>query len=156
MTETVVVKQLFDERLIVAFVSDPTLFNSMMDDMPCSPEDLQPSTESPGVKWLGVYVDNGLVGLWYLNQLNCITWQIHVAYTPKVWGTGIPKRTVKIALDKAFEVTRAKKMYANIPTTYAQVVAFAKAGGMKIEGTCKRNWQKNGQIYDTYHMGVYR
>lgn len=156
MTETIVVKQLLDERLISAFISDPALFDAMMDDTPCSPEDLEPATESPRIKWLGIYVNNTLVGLWFLSQLNHITWQIHVAYAPKVWGTGLPKRTVKLALDKAFEVTQGKKMYANIPVDYKQVVSFAKAGGMKIEGTCKRNWQKNGQIHDTYHMGVYR
>jgi len=152
----IVVKPLLDERLILAFISDPALFDSMMDDLPCSPEDLNPDTESPRVKWLGVYVDKALIGIWYLTQLNHIMWQIHVAYAPKVWGTGLPKKTVKIALDKAFEVTKATKMYANIPTTYTQVVGFAKAGGMKIEGTCKRSWQKNGEILDTYHMGVYR
>lgn len=152
----IVVKPLFDQRLIVAFLSDPALFDAMMDDLPVTPEDLRLDTEAANVKWLGIYADTALVGLWYLAQLNHIMWQIHVAYVPKVWGTGLPKQTVKIALDKAFEVTGAKKMYANIPTDYKQVVGFAKAGGMKIEGTCKRSWQKNGQIHDTYHMGVYR
>lgn len=155
MTE-IVVKQLFDERLIVAFLSDPSLFDAMMDDLAITAADLEIETEHPAVKWVGVYADKALVGLWRLSQLNHIMWQIHVAYAPKVWGTGLPKKTVKLALDKAFEITKATKMYANIPTTYTQVVGFAKAGGMKIEGTCKRSWQKNGQIYDTYHMGVYR
>lgn len=150
------VKRIFDERAIRKFMSDPQLFDAMMDDLPVKPDDLQPNTAADTVRWLGIYHNEKLVGMWYLSRLNHIMWQLHVAYAPDSWGTGIPKASIEQALDLAFKTTGAKKLYANIPTSYKQVVNFAKFGGMKIEGTCKRSWQKNGQIYDTYHMGVYR
>lgn len=152
-------KPLTDADTIVKHLTrDPRLLDSMADDFPIIPEHVAAVAEAdmPMIKVLGVYVDDELVSIWMLHQLTSVMWQVHVAYDPEHWGTGLPKQTGKIALDAAFELTGGSKIYAFIPCKATPVVGFAKYCGMKIEGTCKRAWKKHGEVSDAYHMGVYR
>lgn len=142
-------------ELIKAVFLDPDLWESSMDDIEVDRATWNPPM-GPGVKWLALTLDGKVVGVWSLVRLNAAMWQIHVAHLPETWGTGAARAVGPTALDKAFEVTGADKMYAMIPTNAKPVWQFAKAMGMKIEGTCKRCWKKAGKLLDAYHMGVYR
>lgn len=142
-------------ELIKAIFTDPVLWESAMDDLPVDRETWEPMF-TPSHKWLVLTVDDAIIGFWALVRLNAAMWQIHVAHIPSTWGTGVARAAGPAALDAAFEATGATKMYAMIPTHVKPVVKFAKDMGMKIEGTCKRCWQKGGDLYDAYHMGVYR
>jgi len=152
---TVKVVETTSPELVKAVFTDPALWASSMDDLPVTREAWNPPM-GPTAKWLAITLDDKIVGVWFLARLNAAMWQIHVAHLPDTWGTGAARTVGPDALDKAFEVTGADKMYAMIPTSAKPVWQFAKAMGMKIEGTCKRCWKKDGALLDAYHMGVYR
>jgi RimJ/RimL family protein N-acetyltransferase len=100
--------------------------------------------------------DGRTVGILMMMRKNHITWELHVGFHPDVWGTGVPRKFGKEMIRTAFEETGAKKLIAMIPVDYEPVWKFAKYCGMKIEGTAKKAWQKNGVVHDAYYLGVYK
>lgn len=144
-----------DPELIKRIWTDPVLFADITDDTPLDPETWEPHMGDPNI-WLALYVQDELVGVWLLHQLNAATWQIHAGNRPDTWGSGIMKELGPMVIDTAFEVSEARKLYAMIPTYAEPVWRTAKRLGLKIEGTCRKCWLKDGELLDAYHMGVYR
>lgn len=132
------------------------LWDSLMDDFPLSREDFIPGIIPGQLEWLEMVDEDRTVGILMMMRKNAITWELHVGFHPDVWGTGIPRKFGKKIIESAFELTGAKKLIAMIPVESEPVWKFAKFCGMKIEGTAKKAWQKNGVIMDAYYLGVYK
>jgi len=146
------VEVITDPVIIRSVVTVPALYDAISDDGSPTIEDWEPDMAST---WFGCYYSNVLIGVPMMHQINAAMWQVHALFLPKYWGTGLPRLLTPMVKALAFELSGAKKFYATIPVTNEVIVDWAQqVWGMKIEGTCKDGWLKNGKYMDTYHLGV--
>jgi RimJ/RimL family protein N-acetyltransferase len=147
------VSRVYDPEVIKEVAEE--LWDVLNDDTPMGPEDFEPAI-GDACRWYATYEDGELVSLWFVHQMNFITWQLHTHFRKKFWGSGKSDTHSAAALKKIWTNTQAKKLYAIIPEYAKQVLDLAKRSGFKQEGRIKKSIQKDGEIYDQIHIGVYR
>jgi RimJ/RimL family protein N-acetyltransferase len=149
----VTVKRIYDDRIVRAVMEE--MIDVILDDTPVDPETAS-IPFSDDHRWYATYEDAELVSIWYVHRLNLITWQLHIHFRPKWWGTGVSTPHARAAMKKVWTNTKAKKLYASVPDYATPVLNLAKRTGWKQEGRMKNSWQKGGEVYDQIHIGVYR
>lgn len=150
---TIKVKRLYDPAVVTPILIK--MWSTISDDTPLDEEAVSPPF-SDMHRWYATYEDDKLVSVWFVHQLNLITWQLHIHFLPEYWGKGFSTPHAQKALKKIWTNTKAKKLYASVPEFAKPVLDLAKRTGFKQEGRMKKSYQKDGEIYDQIHIGVYR
>ena len=119
---------------------------------PCISQDGNPTAdeyEPPmNVRYVGGYVDGVIMGIMiyhpYKDGLKC-----HVQVLP-AFREKYAKEFGRIVLN--FGEAKNAIIYADIPTCYPNVLAFAKGFGFEITGSIKDNYIRDGQSFDAITM----
>ena len=149
----VVVKEVTNPAVVLAVMEEA--WETVKDDSPVEFSEYVPMLDENN-RWFATYDGEDLVSLFYVHRLNLITWQLHIQFRPHYWGTGISTEHALACVDEIWSKVGCKKLYAIVPAYAQPVLDLAKRVGFKQEGRTKRSFQKDGEIHDQIHIGVYR
>ena len=115
---------------------------------PCISQDGNPTArefEPPmNVSYIGGYIDGEIMGIMiyhpYKDGLKC-----HIQVLPE-FRKKYAKEFGRIALN--FGEAKNAIIYADIPTCYPNVLAFAKKVGFEITGSIKDDYTRDGKVFD--------
>lgn len=105
--------------------------------------------------WVTLFDGENCVGMYRLHQVNAITYQIHAFIRPdhrERWA----KESGKVILHWCLDNLEFNKLIAEIPAKYQNVYHFTKGQGFKDEGINRQSFLKDGEIWDTYRLGMTR
>ena len=102
--------------------------------------------------WVMVSEGDTSLGVFMLNPLNCICYEVHTALLPEAWG-----RSVEITKDGVlwlFENTPCRRVITNVPEYNRKALLLAKKTGMVQFGINPKSFLKNGVLYDQIMLGL--
>lgn len=103
--------------------------------------------------WVALFHMKQCIGMYRLHQINGITFQIHAFILPdyrEKWA----KESGKVILQWCLDNLEFNKLVAEIPVKYQNVYHFTKSQGFKDEGINRESFLKDGEIWDTYRLGM--
>jgi RimJ/RimL family protein N-acetyltransferase len=107
--------------------------------------------------WVVLEADGKRLGVYRLHQFNGTTYQICANILPeyrKKYTFEITKVFHDFLLDHVQE--RVNKFIAFIPECFPNVISYANKSGWETEGKIKEAFQRDGQFYDSVHVGITR
>lgn len=133
-------------------LEDPELFGRIAEDGVQWRTYLPPSSDS----YLGVYVNEELIGFWWLIQENSTTLDVHcnILKEHRYHGVEAARRFLKLVRDTF--PTQIQKLICKIPVNYPEVYHFTKKFGFQDEGLDRQSIRKNGELVDRYMLGLLR
>ena len=105
--------------------------------------------------WLCLNNGKDIVGGYRLHQINSVTWQGHVFMIPG-FRTQYAKDGCILTLKWLLENTDCKKLIADVPKRYPNVMAFLENIGFKNEGVNRQSFTKDNQLWDIVNYGLTR
>ena len=130
-----------------------SIWDYIIDDTEILPEEYEPLVTDES-RWYYSEDDGELYGLYWVHRLNHVTWQIHTNVLPEHWGDGRSRDHARKLLAHVFQDTGAEKLVAQIPAISRNVLEYAVDVGFQIEGCSDGVWQKNGELYDMFYLGL--
>ncbi len=107
--------------------------------------------------WLGVYLHNILIGMFFIHPKNNTTIQLHIHIFKKFrekYAFEAGKKMLSLFVNDFPE--KYQKMIAEIPVIYKDVYYYSKKFGFKDEGLNRASFKKNGIIHDQFRIGITR
>lgn len=101
--------------------------------------------------WIGIYMGGFYIGMFRLHQLTSVCWQGHIFILPEFrkQSDGIGKAMKRWIVENV----DAKKVIAEIPECFPNVVAFLERHGFTKQGFNADSFSKNGLI-GTHQLGM--
>lgn len=99
-------------------------------------------------------VNNETIGVMVLHQFGGFDWWVHFQVLPqfrKEWAKKFGYQALRFAFR---ELENCKKLNAQIPIIYTNVVLFSQTFGFRFEGVNRQSYYKNGKCYDQHYMGL--
>ena len=137
-----------DMDLVKQVLTHPEIYPRITEDGAPPREEYNP----PGKAiFVGGFLGDEIIGLMIYHKDTAVVWGCHVQVLPDYRDYAFDFG--KQALDWLKEMTNAKKVTAQIPVLYPDVIRFAEKHGFKNEGTNKQSYLKNGQLTDKVYLG---
>jgi len=96
-------------------------------------------------------VDGVPMGVMIFHQDSAVTWWCHIQVLP-----GYRKAYADRFADECIDIAKSygmKKLIAQIPFCYPNVMAFGRAHGFEVEGINNQSYLKNGALRDQWYLG---
>ena len=148
-----ILKQINDPELIKSIITDPELWERLKEDG-LKAENYEPlMTEN--AMYLGVYVGDLLIGVFSYHKQNSSTINIHANILQK-YRKQYAKEAGRLAITYFAYDTHdtIQKLIAEIPVIYKDVYHFSLNNGLIKEGINRKSILKNGELVDTYMLGI--
>ena len=102
--------------------------------------------------YIAVFHEKDFIGMYRFNQLNSVLWEGHAFILPKYREHAVEsgKAIQKWIVDNLKD---AKKVIANVPECFPNVIGFLKKMGFKEQGYSSDSYTKNG-IVGLYQFGM--
>jgi RimJ/RimL family protein N-acetyltransferase len=101
------------------------------------------------------YVESNPAGVFIVHPDSGCSYQLH-ANMLKQYRKEYSRQAVSMAIDFAFQNTGTRKINANIPAIYPNVIKCAEDCGFVHEGVRSSSYMKNSKAVDVVLMGVTR
>jgi hypothetical protein len=146
-------KPLIDPELIKFIITEPELWSRLKEDG-SNPDAYEPNM-SPTSLYLGIYVEDLLIGLFSFHQKNLSTIDIH-ANILKDYRKLYAKEAGRLAIAYFAYNTHntVQKLVAEIPVIYKDVYHFSLNNGLVDEGINRKSILKDGQLVDQHMLGI--
>jgi RimJ/RimL family protein N-acetyltransferase len=131
------------------------LWEYLCDDSVIAADQWQPRMNDES-RWYVAYLEDDIMGVFWMERRNAVTWEAHANVRPKYWGNKRGTECCKLAIEEMIKDTDAKKVIALIPDCSPNVQRMAEEIGFEREGIQRQSWQKNGKLYDQKHYGITR
>ena len=141
-------KELSDLNLINEIILDPFVQDDIADD---SSIGVSISEIPSHVRFMGVYDNDMLCGLYMLVPQNCVTVEVHTCLLPLLRG----KKAIqagRLIIEYMFD--QYKKIISWIPVDNKKAELYSKLLGFKIEGISRESYLKNGKLQDMKLVGI--
>ena len=146
------IERTYDTSLIKQVMTDPAIWDFIADDGSPAPSDFEPLNPH-GVIYLQAIQGCQLAGLFLFVPQNLVSYEVHTCLLPEGRGAfGV--EAAKAAARWMWQNTTAKRIFTNIPSYNRPARWFAKAAGMRQFGINPLSYQKDGQLYDQYLLGL--
>jgi hypothetical protein len=101
--------------------------------------------------YMGVYADGVYIGMYRLHALTSVLWELHAFILPaqRSHSADSWKPVQEWIVEN---LTGARKVIANIPECFPNVIRFAESQGFKEQGYNSESYTKNG-VVGTYQLG---
>ena len=103
------------------------------------------------VKFMGVYLNDILSGLYMLAPQNSVTVEVHTCLLPTLRGCNAIK-SGKLIIQYMF--SQYQKIISWIPVDNKKAELYSKLLGFKIEGISRESYLKNGKLQDMKLVGI--
>lgn len=156
VTDRIKAVPITDGALIKKILFNPVIWDAISEDG-TSQEKFDIDEQLQTNTFVGIYANSVLIGVYILHQWNNATLQIHANI--------LPEHREKWALQSGFAIleyilknapTQFEKLIAFVPENYKNVINFCKKCGFAHEGTNRKAYRKNGELYDIELMGITR
>ena len=140
-----------DVEFIKNFITGSEVFDEIKED-DFSEDEWVPDMNSG---WFVHTEEDDICGIWMAELRNGITLEVHPMILKKFRG----KKAYKGAKEFFTWITKHTKyakVNAEIATCFPNAKMFAVQCGMKIEGTIRQSFKKNGKIHDQWLLGITR
>ena len=141
-------KELNDLNLINEIILNPFVQDDIADD---SSIGVSISEIPSHVRFMGVYDNDMLCGLYMLVPQNCATVEVHTCLLPLLRGRKAI-RAGRLIIQYMFD--RYKKIISWIPIDNKKAELYSKLLGFKIEGISREKKLKNGKLQDMKLVGI--
>lgn len=141
-------KELSDLNLINEIILNPFVQDDIADD---SSMGVSISEIPSHVRFMGVYDNNILCGLYMLVPQNCATVEVHTCLLPLLRGRKAIQAG-RLIIQYMFD--RYKKIISWIPIDNKKAELYSKLLGFKIEGISRESYLKNGKLQDMKLVGI--
>jgi len=144
-----------DAELVRAIITHPRIYPYVADDFSPIAAEFDPAAAvaNESVYFLAAYDDDGIVGVWMLNPINSICYEVHTCVLPAHWGEKT-REVVKEAARWMFANTPCRKVVTHVPSYNRLAHKLAVDAGMQPEGCNRKSWLKNGILHDQYVLGL--
>ena len=148
-----ILKQITDPELIKSIITDPELWERLKEDG-SNPDDYEPAMTEKAI-YLGVYVEDLLIGIFSYHKQHNSTINIHANILQK-HRKQYAKEAGRLAITYFAYDTHdtIQKLIAEIPVIYKDVYHFSLNNGLIKEGINRKSILKNGELVDTYMLGI--
>ena len=150
----IAIKRTFDGELIREIMTRPDIWETITEDGQ-NVDDYFPECE--GDCWLAVSDDNLTVGLYNLHPMNGVTLEAHIQMLPEHrldYARPSVNHFYRWFRDECPK--QYQKLIVKIPSLYPNVKKFVSEFGLELEGTLTKSHLKNGELADTWLMGITR
>jgi len=103
---------------------------------------------------VGIFLDDELIGFWFVVQLNNSTFEIHI--NMKKEHRKYNKNTGKEFCEFMFNFPQVNKLVAYIPVIYPEVIKYTQNHGFEQEGYLKEHFPKDSGYIDCLMLGLTR
>ena len=134
---------------IKGILCHPEIYDRIAEDGMPNWEDYEPDID--GVMCV---MDENKIGVMLYHWVNGITLECHIQILPEYRKEA--NKFCQLALQWAWDNTKATKIVAQIPELYPDVVKFAYKNGFQLEGMNEKSYMKNGKIYSQMYLGLIR
>ena len=139
------VERLYDYQIIMAIMS--AMWSDIAED--------GADTYSPDILteyWLGLYVDDQIIGMYRIHQLTSVCWQGHVFMLKDHRNHALiaGQEVMRWCHDK---IIGMEKIIVQIPECFKKVIEFVLALGFDQQGYNSNSYKKNGLI-GLYEYGI--
>ena len=141
-------KELNDLNLINDIILNPFVQDDIADD---SSMGVSISEIPSHVRFIGVYDNNILCGLYMIVPQNCATVEVHTCLLPLLRGRKAIQAG-RLIIQYMFD--RYKKIISWIPVDNKKAELYSKLLGFKIEGISRESYLKNGKLQDMKLVGI--
>ena len=141
-------KELSDLNLINDIILNPFVQDDIADD---SSMGVSISEIPSHVRFIGVYDNDMLCGLYMLVPQNCATVEVHTCLLPLLRG----KKAIqagRLIIEYMFD--QYKKIISWIPVDNKKAELYSKLLGFKVEGISLESYLKNGKLQDMKLVGI--
>lgn len=149
-TEMLSLSRTHDMELVRGILGHPAIWPHIHEDGTDSPAPV----DHEGFHWLMVS-DDAPVGVFLAHPQRVACWEVHTALLPRIWGAGA-KAAARLLLAHLFQEIGCAKVITNVPATNRAALRFAKASGMRVEGTNRASFLKGGHLLDQIMLGITR
>lgn len=140
------IERCIDKAVLTRIFNHPKVFDYLTDDL--SPEFYEPVIH-PQVTYL---VDETKEGVIRLDPMNGMCCSVHIATTPKMWGTA--HEFCKSAIKWGFRNTPYQKVVAIVPVFNDMTLKLVRDIGFTQEGLLKKSFLKNWNLHDQVVFGL--
>lgn len=102
--------------------------------------------------WLLVS-DGAPAGVFLVHPRGARCYEMHTCLLPRVWGAGA-RAAARLLGDHVFYVLGGLKLVTNVPANNRRALRYAQANGMRIEGTNRASFLRNGVMEDQIMLGL--
>ena len=141
-------KELSDLNLINEIILNPFVQDDIADDSSMGVSILEIPSH---VRFIVVYDNDMLCGLYMLVPQNCVTIEVHTCLLPLLRGRKAI-RAGRLIIQYMFD--RYKKIISWIPADNKKAELYSKLLGFKIEGISRESYLKNGKLQDMKLVGI--
>ena len=141
-------KELNDLNLINEIILNPFVQDDIADD---SSMGVSISEIPSHMRFIGVYDNNILCGLYMIVPQNCATVEVHTCLLPLLRGRKAIQAG-RLIIQYMFD--RYKKIISWIPVDNKKAELYSKLLGFKIEGISRESYLKNGKLQDMKLVGI--
>ena len=138
-----------DKEEALEILTHPSIYSTIKDDYSALREDFY-IPEDMAV--LVCYVDDQPASCLTLQQMNGITWDVHVQILPEYREMSL--ELGHKMLNWIWENTTAEKLVAFISFKYENVKRYAERMGFEVEGISKNSIRIEGELIDQWLMGI--
>ena len=148
----IILRRIYDPIAIRTILTDEELWERISEE-DLSKDQFDVHFDNPNYIWLGVYRDDLLIGIIFLQPENLTTLDVHLNLLKeyrvfrKIVGRAFLKYFLKLP-------ERINKIVVKIPIIYKEVVFFALSMGMKKEGLSPQSIKIKGQFIDRVLLGM--
>lgn len=138
---------------IVKFImSIPDIKDRFLEDDEMPP-DYEQILKDNSVYVLKIMKYNNPIGLFFLNPLGKVCYEVQTAILPQYRGKYALEAT-KTGTDWAFKNTDCQKIITFMTVNNRKAYALTKKTGMKYEGINHKSWVKGGMLHDQLMFGI--
>lgn len=141
-----------DMETVAAIISHPEIYPFCSDDG-SPPASEFTALETEAFFHLLVTEDNVIMGVFSVQQLNAIMFEIHTSLLPCCRGRNA-RWAAELVIEWLFSNTRCLKLVSWVPNVTAPAARLAASVGMVREGICTASFLKNGQLCDMVLFGL--
>lgn len=137
-----------DTELVRAILAHPSIWPHIHEDG----TELPDTVDVDGVHWLAVS-DGEPAGVFLAHPRGAACWEVHTCLLPRIWGAGAAT-AAQLLLNYLFAMVGCQKVITNVPAYNRPALRFAKASGMRVEGTNRASYLHNGRLEDQIMLGI--
>lgn len=146
-----IVERTYNRSHINTVLKHPDIYKVISGDLSPKLEDFNYST-AHSIFILGT--DNDVLGLAIIDTITSLVAKFHYQVLPDKRKKYAVELHNKIVIHLKKILPDVKKLVAEVPVIYPNVIKFGVKQGWKVEGVNSKSYLKNGQLIDQTYLGI--
>lgn len=147
----VLMQQITDKNIILETFRHPKIYSIISDDScPKNPNEFTFVSEL--LIYLGAHLNNIFYGLFVIQPINFVLFEVHTSLLPNAWGNAV--LFAKACIDWVFNNTTCQRLITSVPDGNKLALRLAKNSGMVEYGYNPMSIMKNSKLLGQTMLGI--